>query len=61
MPKGPVSVRLNSGLPCPAIGCGKRLMRETKDKNSKRLGQLRCDSCGYIADLGTYRTKHPSK
>jgi C4-type Zn-finger protein len=49
-PEDPFALRLNSGLLCPTDGCGKRLMRETKDQSSPYMGQLKCDECGFTSD-----------
>jgi predicted RNA-binding Zn-ribbon protein involved in translation (DUF1610 family) len=54
-PEDPFALRIPTAYICPTQGCGKRLMRETKDQSSPYMGQLKCDTCGYAGPVTPYR------
>jgi len=54
-PQDPFALKITSGYKCPT--CQNRpLIRETKDQQSSFLGQVRCESCGFVSDAASMRT-----
>ena len=53
-PEDPFALKLKTVFECPT--CHARpLIQETKDQQSKFMGQVRCESCGFVSDVGTIR------
>jgi hypothetical protein len=52
-PEDPFALKLKIGLKCPK---GHRpLIRETADKKSPYMGQVRCEQCGFIGTFDALR------
>jgi len=53
-PQDPFALKLKTQFACPS--CKQRQMtQETKDQQSRFMGQVRCEQCGFVSDIEAMR------
>lgn len=53
-PQDPFALKLKTAFACPS--CKQRpMIQETKDQQSKFMGQVRCEQCSYVSDIDSLR------